>query len=115
MKVDLSDIGGKDRIILSTDRAKASAVEFHIKNSSDEMLHEFLISPWKGSINDLSYTDDKGQVIESKRSQLARGEDIKPCAEAILRLPLKPGHYVVFCDQPGHYKLGMVARFTVMH
>jgi len=38
---------------------------------------------------------------------------MKPGAEATLRLPLKAGKYVMFCNQPGHYKLGMVARFTV--
>jgi uncharacterized cupredoxin-like copper-binding protein len=40
-------------------------------------------------------------------------EDMKPGAEATLRLPLKPGSYALFCNQPGHYKLGMVAAFTV--
>lgn len=38
---------------------------------------------------------------------------MKPGAEATLRLPMKPGHYAVFCNQPGHYKMGMVADFTV--
>lgn len=113
VKVDLSDKGGKDRIILSTDHAKAGAVEFHIKNTSTTSLHEFLIIPWKGAITALPYNDTKGQVIEIKLPRLAGVEDMKPGAEAILRLPLKAGRYVVFCDQPGHYKLGMVARFTV--
>ena len=30
-----------------------------------------------------------------------------------LRLVLAPGEYAVFCNQPGHYKMGMVRRFTV--
>jgi uncharacterized cupredoxin-like copper-binding protein len=113
VNVDLSDKGGKDRIILSTDHAKAGGVEFHIKNSSTTSLHEFLIIPWKGAITALPYNDKDTQVIESKLPKLAGVEDMKPDAEAILRLPLKPGRYVVFCNQPGHYKMGMVARFTV--
>lgn len=113
VKVDLSDKDGKDRIILSTAEVKAGAVEFEIKNSSADQLHEFLIAPWKGAITALPYNDTKGQVVEDKLSQLAGVEDMKPRAEAILRLPLKAGTYVVFCNQPGHYKLGMVARFTV--
>jgi uncharacterized cupredoxin-like copper-binding protein len=38
---------------------------------------------------------------------------MKPGAEATLRLPLKLGRYAVFCNQAGHYKLGMIAEFTV--
>jgi uncharacterized cupredoxin-like copper-binding protein len=26
---------------------------------------------------------------------------------------LKPGNYVLFCNQPGHYKDGMVAKVIV--
>ena len=113
VKVDLSDQGGKDRIILSTAKVKAGAVEFEVKNTSKDQMHEFLISPWKGKITALPYDDGKGQVVEDKLRHLAGVEDMKPGAEATLRLPLKPGKYVVFCNQPGHYKLGMEARFTV--
>jgi uncharacterized cupredoxin-like copper-binding protein len=113
VKVDLSDKGGQDRIILSTDKVKGGTVEFEIKNSSASQMHEFLITPWKGSVTALPYNVTKGQVVEDKLPKLAGVEDMKPGAEATLRLPLKAGKYVVFCNQPGHYKLGMVAAFTV--
>ncbi len=113
VKVDLSDKGGNDRIILSIDKVKAGAVEFEVKNSSKDQMHEFLIGPWKGKITALPYNDTKGQVKEDKLSNLEGVEDMKPLAEATMRLVLKAGKYVVFCNQPGHYKLGMVARFTV--
>ena len=51
---------------------------------------------------------------ESELAELAGVEDMKPGAEATLRLPLKPGHYAVFCNQAGHYKMGMIADFTVV-
>ena len=113
VKVNLSDKGGKDRIILSSDKVKAGTVEFEIKNGSADQMHEFLIAPWKGAITALPYNASQGQVVEEKVPQLAGVEDMKPGAEATLRLPLKAGKYVVFCNQPSHYKLGMVARFTV--
>jgi uncharacterized cupredoxin-like copper-binding protein len=113
VKVDLSDKGGKYSIMMSTHHAKAGAVEFSIKNTSTQILHEFLITPWQGAITSLPYDVNKGQVSEEKLPKLAGVEDMKPGAEAILRLPLKPGRYVVFCDQPGHYKMGMVTSFTV--
>jgi uncharacterized cupredoxin-like copper-binding protein len=113
IKVDLSNKGGKMRIIMSAHQTKAGAVDFNIVNSSKIMLHEFLITPWKGKITALPYSAKDTQVIEEKLPHLAGVEDMKPGAHAILRLPLKPGRYVVFCNQPGHYKAGMVARFTV--
>jgi uncharacterized cupredoxin-like copper-binding protein len=113
VKVDLSDKGSQERIILSTNKVKAGAVEFEIKNSSADQMHEFLITPWKGSVTALPYDDSKGQVVEGKLPGLAGVEDMKPGAEATLRLPFKPGSYALFCNQPGHYKLGMVAAFTV--
>lgn len=113
VKVDLSDQGGHDRILLSPAEVKQGPVEFHIKNTSKTQMHEFLLAPWKGSITSLPYNAKEGEVAEGKISDLAGVEDMKPGAQAILRLPLKPGRYVAFCDQPGHYKAGMEARFTV--
>lgn len=113
IKVDLSNKGGKMRIIMSTHKTKAGAVDFAITNTSKTMMHEFLITPWKGKITALPYSKKEDGVIEEKLPHLAGVEDMKPGAHAILRLPLKAGRYVVFCNQPGHYKAGMVARFTV--
>ncbi len=113
IKVELSNKGGKDRIIMSAHQAKPGPVEFHITNTSKSELHEFLITPWKGKVTALPYNKKEGQVIEHKLTHLAGVEDMKPGAKAILRLPLAAGSYAVFCDQPGHYKLGMVTRFTV--
>ena len=113
IKVNLSDKGGNDRILMSASKVKAGEVEFEITNTSQGAMHEFLIAPWKGGISKLPYNDKDGAVSESKVRDLQGVEDMKPGAEATLRLDLKPGAYVVFCNQPGHYKLGMVARFTV--
>ena len=110
INVKLTD---KMRIVMSAYKTKAGAVDFAITNTSKVVLHEFLITPWKGKITALPYSDKEGAVIEEKLPHLAGVEDMKPGAHAILRLPLKPGRYVVFCNQPGHYKAGMVARFTV--
>ena len=114
VKVSLWEKDGGDGITLSTQKVKAGAVEFEIKNTSKQNVHEFLITPWKGSIKALPYNDTKGEVREGKLDQLAGVEDMKPGAEATLRLPMKPGHYAVFCNQAGHYKMGMVADFTVV-
>jgi uncharacterized cupredoxin-like copper-binding protein len=113
VKVSLWDKDGGDGITLSTRSVKAGPVEFEIKNTSTQTMHEFLITPWKGTAKSLPYNDNKGEVREGALAGLAGVEDMKPGAEATLRLPLQPGHYAVFCNQPGHYKLGMLADFTV--
>lgn len=38
---------------------------------------------------------------------------IKPGATKRLTLKLKPGHYALICNIPGHYKAGQFADFTV--
>ncbi|MEJ2376389.1 MAG: hypothetical protein P8Y71_13555 [Pseudolabrys sp.] len=113
VKVRLTNKGGKDRILMSTRQVKAGPVEFHIKNISKTEMHEFLVTRWTKPITALPYNKKKAQVMETDLPHLAGVEGMKPGAVAILRLPLKPGCYVVFCDQPGHYKDGMEARFVV--
>lgn len=113
VKVSLWDKDGGDGITLSTHKVKPGAVEFEITNMSKTTVHEFLITPWSGSIKALPYSDGKGEVREDRLARLAGVEDMKPGAEATLRLPMKAGRYAVFCNQPGHYKMGMIAAFTV--
>ncbi len=114
VKVTLSDQAGKDmKITLSTDKVKAGAVEFEVTNASPDLIHEFLIAPWKGAISKLPYDAKEKAVAEDKLSHLQGIEDMKPGASATIRLVLAPGEYVAFCNQEGHYKMGMEHRFTV--
>lgn len=40
-------------------------------------------------------------------------EDIVPGTSVTLTLDLAPGEYVILCNLPGHYEMGMVARLTI--
>lgn len=91
----------------------AGPVEFEITNSSGDLMHEFLIAPWTGSPTSLPYDATGLKAKEQQVSGLQGQEDMKPGAETTLRLVLRPGSYIAFCNQPGHYKTGMYARFTV--
>jgi uncharacterized cupredoxin-like copper-binding protein len=103
----------KMAMTLSADRVKAGAVEFDVKNASTEAMHEFLVLPWPGPISALPYDTIADQADEDKLKGLQGLDDMKPGLEAKLRLILRPGRYVLFCNQPGHYKGGMVRRFIV--
>ncbi|MDE2228783.1 MAG: copper resistance protein [Alphaproteobacteria bacterium] len=100
-------------ITLSRDKVKAGPVEFEVTNTSTDLMHEFLIAPWKGKITSLPYDAKAKAVAEDKLPRLEGVEDMKAGAKATIRLVLAPGDYVVFCNQPGHYKMGMERRFTV--
>jgi len=100
-------------ITLSQDKVKAGAVEFEVTNTSSAQLHEFLIAPWRRDIKALPYDAKATQVAEDKVPGLQGVEDMKPSLQTTLRLVLRPGDYVVFCNQPTHYKMGMERRFTV--
>lgn len=113
VNVNLWNKGDKDGITLSTHKVKAGPVEFHVTNTSTNLEHEFLIAEWNRSIHGLPYNTNKTQVKEGALPQLAGVEDMKPGAKAILRLSLKPGRYVAFCNEPGHYKAGMETQLTV--
>jgi uncharacterized cupredoxin-like copper-binding protein len=104
---------GTDGIDLSHASAKAGPIEFHVANAWKALMHEFLIACWPGPITSLPYDAKKTAAREGKLPDLRGVEDMPPGTKATLLLVLKPGKYVVFCNQAGHYKAGMERRFTV--
>ena len=40
-------------------------------------------------------------------------EDILPGSTLMLDLDLEPGDYVIICNLPGHYQVGMVSKLVV--
>jgi uncharacterized cupredoxin-like copper-binding protein len=103
----------KMAMTLSAVMVKAGAVEFDVKNASTEATHEFWVVPWPGALTALPYDTIADQADEDKLKGMQGIDDMKPGLEVKLRLILRPGKYVLFCDQPGHYKGGMVRRFIV--
>lgn len=114
VKVTLNDQKGKAMTItLSQATAKAGAVSFQVTNASKDLVHEFLIAPWNGAIDSLPYDAKEQAVKEDKVRDLQGVEDMPAGSKATILLNLPAGKYVVFCNQIGHYKMGMVAAFTV--
>jgi uncharacterized cupredoxin-like copper-binding protein len=97
-------------ITLSTSQVEPGEVEFAVKNTSQNLPHEFLIMH-AGSAP--TYDDTTGQVVEDKLPDLVGVEDLPPGQETTMLLHLTPGKYLAFCNEPGHYKAGMVKTFEV--
>jgi len=111
--VQLGKQNGQMTVTMSTNKVAAGTVEFVVTNASHDLMHEFLLTPWKGNPAALPYDAKATQVVEDDLPHLQGLEDMPPGTKATLRLVLTPGSYVAFCDQPGHYKLGMFTTLTV--
>lgn len=106
---------GSMGIELSQSKVKAGPVEFEVTNSSKALTHEFLIVRHKGSVKSLPYDSKENEVDEDKLHSMQGIEDMPAGQTAKLRLVLRAGDYVVFCNQTGHYKMGMEQPLTVTH
>jgi uncharacterized cupredoxin-like copper-binding protein len=54
-----------------------------------------------------------GQVPESHFKKIGEAEDMAPGKNRRLTLKLAPGRYVLICNKPGHYAMGMHTSFVV--
>ncbi len=101
---------------IKTDTAtvKSGSVTLQAVNQSKHQVHEVVIVPAPSPGTDLPY-DAKSDTVDEKRVRsLGEISDLKPGAHGKLTLNLKPGTYLLLCNQPGHYKSGMSTRLVVV-
>jgi len=114
VQVRLSDgSNGKMSLNLSTLTIVAGPVEFVVKNQSSSLKHEFMIVPWTTKLDALPYDAKTQQVDEAGLGAMEGVEDLAPGETVTTRLVLVKGRYVVFCNEPGHYKASMRSAFVV--
>jgi len=99
----------------------AGEVRFCVKNTGATM-HEFVIvksdlDPASLPVYGENDTPAEGHVVgdvdEDQITSEGEIEDIEPGATKDANFTLEPGKYVLICNLPGHYKLGMYTAFTV--
>lgn len=83
-------------------------VSFEISNEGT-IVHE--VEVFAGSETDLPV--DLGVADTTGLTLLDEVEDIIPGGNVNLNLDLDPGDYVIICNLPGHYQMGMVTSLTV--
>lgn len=98
---------------LSPARIPAGPVEFTVKNESPTMVHEFLFVKRPKPDMTLPYDNKSQQVQEDGIKGLEGVEDLRPRETVTAQFTLSQGRYVVFCNEPGHYRDGMRAEFNV--
>ena len=100
------------RIVLDQGTIKPGRVTLHAENQSRNLVHEVIIARGDGA-QELPMDAKRVRVIESRVRRLGEIADLAPGKSGKLTLDLKPGSYVLFCNQPGHYQDGMFATLTV--
>ena len=98
---------------IDTPTVKAGRVTLQALNQSKEFVHEVLVVPAPPASRELPYDTKKDTVIEKRVHSLGEISDLKPGARGKLTLNLKPGTYLLLCNQPGHYKAGMSTSLVV--
>jgi len=118
VKVSLHDPSGDPalasmHIAVDRDSVPAGKVTFRAVNQSKDQVHELIVVRTDPGQSELPYDQKKQEVVEKRVHHLGEVADLKPGRSGTMTLNLKPGSYLLICNQPGHYKAGMSTSFTV--
>jgi uncharacterized cupredoxin-like copper-binding protein len=113
--VDPTTGAGVSGMNLQSDHPTVAAgpVRFHVVNKSRSVVHEMIVVAVTNPDEALPYDANAGRVIEKKIRHLGEVSDLKPGKSGNLQLTLKPGSYMLICNQPGHFEAGMKTSLTV--
>jgi len=86
---------------------RAGRVTFRVSNAG-KIKHEFVVLRTTKAADALKTGGRAGEA-----GNVGEIGDLQPGASKSLKLTLKPGHYALICNLPGHYLAGQHADFTV--
>jgi uncharacterized cupredoxin-like copper-binding protein len=104
---------GGQGIMLDTDEVKPGMVTFNVKNTSDGMDHQLLLVKTDLAAADFPMDAAGRRVDEGKFKSLEKLADLHPHEKRSTTIKLTAGKYILFCNEPGHFKEGMVTPLTV--
>jgi uncharacterized cupredoxin-like copper-binding protein len=103
-------------INLDSSSASSGKVTFHVTNNGPS-THEFVVFKTDLPEGSLPTKKENGAVIVNETApgvqHIDEVEDVAKGDTKDLTVNLKPGKYVVICNLPTHYQLGMHASLTV--
>lgn len=82
-------------------------------NDSKFLIHEMLIAPVRSTYSPLPYDNVNKRVDEDAAHSLGEVSELDPGQTGALRITLKPGTYILLCNVPGHYAMGMWTTIVV--
>jgi uncharacterized cupredoxin-like copper-binding protein len=100
-------------ISATPDTVKPGMVTFEVLNTSKDTIHEMIVAKLADMKKLLPYIANEERVDEDKEGDLGEVSELDPGKSGALRLELKPGTYILYCNVPGHYVAGMWTTVTV--
>ncbi len=88
-------------------------VTFTVTNTSRTLQHELLVVRVPGAQERLPYSEVSRKVVESRIDKIGDSGDLRAGTSTTFTVRLKPGKYLLICNQPGHYQAGMWDWLTV--
>jgi uncharacterized cupredoxin-like copper-binding protein len=101
------------QLTIDQDTVPAGPITFAVTNRSKSVTHELLVVKLSSQDTKLPYDENDSKVVESKLTKVVDSDDIKPGVRKMITVALKPGDYLLICNQAGHYLAGMRTTLTV--
>ena len=98
------------RIVVDQAAVKPGRIKFEAVNESKTLTHEVVVVRESGK---LPFDAKHDRVKEHDIRRLGEISNLAPGKGGELTLNLGPGTYVMFCNEPGHYHDGMIAKLVV--
>lgn len=99
------------RIVLDQASVPSGKITFQVKNSGT-MVHEVVVLKTDVAADKIAPNPDEPGKMSEDGSQGESG-DLEAGQAKTFTLELEPGNYVLICNQPAHYLLGMHIAFVV--
>lgn len=113
--VTLKDKGMESMTIeTSPAEIKAGEVTFNVTNTSETLVHEFVVAKSDTPVDALPYDEAEKEVSEDAMEVQSEIEDIDPGKTGKLTLNLAPGSYLLLCNKTGHFRAGMAKTINVI-
>ena len=99
------------RIVLDQATVPSGKITFQVTNAGT-MTHEVVVLKTDVAADKIAPNPDEPGKMSEEGSQGESG-DLDPNTKMSFTLDLAPGNYVLICNQPAHYLLGIHIAFTV--
>ena len=101
------------QLTIDQDTVPAGPITFAVTNRSKSVTHELLVVKLSSQDTKLPYDEKDSKVIDGKLTKIVDSDDIKPGVRKMITVVMKPGDYLLICNQAGHYLAGMRTNLTV--
>ena len=88
-------------------------VTFRVTNKSNAVVHEMIVAAVKNENFVLPYKEAENRADEDKAGDLGEVSELDPGKSGSLIVEMKPGTYLLYCNVPGHYMMGMWTTLNV--